>query len=372
MNSEALIFLPWLRLHDAVTLDRFLFLPVGGEKGFGDLPEHISKQASLTASSYTDRAGHNVPDFTLVLRDKGESPWNLTDDEFSRVRELSSLLFFCSWSLNDYYSQLGSYSNSSMFNVVGQRFTLDSPEGVALTLRRRDGEILSGGYNHGHVRFVAPPQYAINRESRIDNDLLTAVIAATSQGLRVADILYSVLGLIELANTDRDYISISSEIILMSSALETFFEIDRGAKAVALGDAFSSMLGSYSSLTAEDAIKKGRPVFIDPREGAQPNWSIFKAWVHEFYKLRNEHIHSKKSPTRTWGWHELEHAVMGAFTFPLLVKLALFDAKIYSLSREDQRRLSALGELLITPEWAGSEHPGSFNNTWRKILYSIR
>src|SRR5437773_2009520 len=140
MNSETIVFLPWLRLKEPIELFDLSFIPIGKEIGWGSLTPDLIKQAELIASSYTDHAGHSIPDFTIVLRTSGEKRWDLTPDEFSTAREAASLLFFCSWSLNDYYSQLGHYTNSSIFNVVGQRFSASDPSGIALTLRRRDGE----------------------------------------------------------------------------------------------------------------------------------------------------------------------------------------------------------------------------------------
>ncbi len=371
MTSETIVFLPWLHLKKAVSLYDLQFVPIGGEKGFSSLPDHLVSQAKLIATSYTDQAGHPIPDFTIVLRLSGSEQWNLSSEDFSKAREAASVLFFCSWALNDYYTQLGSYTNSSIFNVVGQHFSAQDPRGIALTLRRRDGETLSGGYNHGDVRFVCPPQYAINFQTRVDENLLSSLLEARNRSIRLFDLLISVLGLLELANTDRDYMSLSSEVILMSSAFETFFEIERGAKALILADAFEECFKAFSKHTVQDAISNGRPIFLDTKEGAASTWSILKGWCHEFYKLRNEFIHSKKS-NRSWGWHELEHLVLSAFTFPLIVKLKLSDEGLYALSSEDELRCAAISDLLVTLGWGESEFPGSMQNTWRDLLYGRR
>lgn len=162
MNSETLVFLPWLRLKKPIEIYELIFCPIGKDIGFSNLPDYVVNQANLISSSYTDRAGHAIPDFTIVLRKDSDKPHDLTLEEFGVAREAASVLFFCSLSLNDYYCGIGDYSNSSMFSVVGQRFSLSDPSGVALTLRRRDGETLSGGFRHGQVRFVCPSHYAID------------------------------------------------------------------------------------------------------------------------------------------------------------------------------------------------------------------
>lgn len=368
MESETIVFLPWLRLKHSIEAFDLLFLPIGEKIGWSSLPSNLIQQAQLIASSYTDQAGHPIPDFTIALKRTGEKPWNLSSEEFSQARDAASILFFCSWSMNDYYSQLGHYANSSMFNVVGQRFAPTDPTGIALTIRRRDGETLCGGFQHGQVRLVSPPQYAINHHSHVDTNLLDALMKARNSGSKTYDLLFSVLGLLELANTDRDFMSLPSEVILMSSTFETFLEVNGNRKALVLSESFASLFSQYSSLTARDALNKGRNIFLDAKEGAENNWPILKVWSHEFYKLRNEFVHSKKTSNRTWGWHELEHLVMGAFTFPLMVKLKLHAENYYSLTYEDTKRCKALDTLLATPDWPASEHPGSIQNTWRDIL----
>lgn len=364
INSETIVFLPWLRLAQAIEISDLAFQPIGKQIGWGVLPPFMIEQAKLISSSYTDQAGHEIPDFTVVLKTAGEKPWALSSEEFGLAREAASILFFCAWSLNDYYSAIG---NSSLFNIVGQRFTQSDPQGICLTLRRRDGETLSGGYRHGQVRIIAPPQYAINHQTHIDLALLSSLMSARDAGSKTYDLLLSVLGLLELANTDRDYMTLDSEIILLSSAFETFLEINASKKALEVGNSFASFFEAYSTLTAQDAINKGRTIYLSP-SGADSSWSIFKTWAHEFYQLRNEFVHSKKTPHRTWGWHNLEHAVMGAFTFPLLLKLKLNQESLYELSDQDEKRCHALGNLLVTPDWGASEHRGSLQNTWRDIL----
>jgi hypothetical protein len=240
---------------------------------------------------------------------------------------------------------------------------------ITLTLRRRDGQVLCGGYNHGEVRFVCPSQYEIDRQVNVDKQLLTSLLSAREQSSSIFDLLISVMGLLELANTDNDNMTHPSEIILMGSALETFLEIEGNQKAFKLGQAFNDLFSSFSSRTAQDAIDNSRSVFIDPKaKGAQPNnWSILQTWAHEFYQLRNEHAHAKETPNRTWGWSDLEYLTFAAFSFPLMVKAKLAKDGLYSLTKIDEQKCFALGELLITTGWR-DDSPYDTNNTWTRII----
>jgi len=365
--SETLVFLPWLRLEKPIELCDLIFCPIGEKIGYADLPERVIDQAKLISSSYTDRAGHPIPDFTIVLRRQGNDSHNLTSTEFSQAREYASLLFFCAWSLNEYYCQLGDYCNSSFFNVVGQRFVANDPEGICLTLRRRDGETLCGGFRHGQVRFVCPSQYAINRRTSVDLNLLSSLLNAKTHGSKIYDRLVSILGLLELANTDNDYMSFSSEIILMGSAYETFLDVKgKGkSKAFELSELFASTFKPYDTKTTQDAINNGRSIYINPK-GAQPSWSVLQSWSHEIYQLRNDHVHSQSTPNRTWGWEELEHLIAAAFSFPLVVKVKLSEELFYTLTNRDKQLCYALPELLSIVGW--NQPPYEFNNNWKKAI----
>jgi len=367
MSSETLVFLPWLRLKKPIEIYELIFCPVGKDIGFSKLPDCVANQASLISSSYTDRAGHAIPDFTLVLRKDSEKPHDLSSEQLSIAREAASVLFFCSLSLNDYYCSNGDYCNSSMFSVVGQRFSLSDPSGVAITLRRRDGETLSGGLRHGQVRFVCPSHYAINHQVSIDEPLLAALLTARAQGSKTFDRLISVLGLIELANTDNDNMSQASEIILMGSAFETFLDVKdkKKPKALEVGKLFKETFQSFDTRTAQDAINSGRSVFIDSK-GAQPQWSVLQTWCHELYQLRNDCIHSQSTPNRTWGWYELEHLVAAAFAFPLMIKLKLSSEGFYSLTSDDKQRCYALPDLLSITGWNLPKY--EFNTNWRNTI----
>lgn len=367
MNHETFVFLPWLRLQEPIEIYDLIFCPIGKNIGFSNLPDYAINQANLIASSYTDRAGHTIPDFTVVLNKDAKKPHNLTAEEFSIAREAASVLFFCAWSLNEYYCGLGDYCNSSMFNVVGQRFSLSDPSGVALTLRRRDGETLSGGFKHGEVRFVCPSHYAINHQVKVDASLLAALLAARERGSKTFDRLNSVMGLLELANTDNDNMSHSSEIILMGSAFETFLDVKdkRKPKALEVGELFREILQQYNTRTAQDAINNGRTIYITSN-GAQPNWSLLQTWCHELYQLRNDCVHSQSTPNRTWGWYELEHLIIAAVSFPLMVKLKLSSESLYSLEHRDNQLCYALPELLCITGWNQPKY--EFNNNWRKTI----
>jgi hypothetical protein len=160
----------------------------------------------------------------------------------------------------------------------------------------------------------------------------------------------------------------TAEVILLASAYETFFGIEDKAKAENLGKEFEATFSKVTTLTVEEAINNGRAVPTGTKYLPAKDWSVRRAWAHEFYQMRNNYIHASKDETRTWGWAPLEHLIMGAFALPLALKIKLKDEGLYALTDEDKKRIRAVPKLLAATDWAKGEHPGAFKNRWKDIL----
>ena len=57
-------------------------------------------------------------------------------------------MFLAAFSMNEYFTQVRQYANSSLFTVYHQSFTLPV-DFIAVNSRRRDGNLMVGGYRHG-------------------------------------------------------------------------------------------------------------------------------------------------------------------------------------------------------------------------------
>ena len=136
-----------------------------------------------------------------------------------------------------------------------------------------------------------------------------------------------------------------------------------------LNQAIGDLIQSYTSVTVEEAIQSRTGIVIDKKyEAAQKAWPVSRKWAQEFYHLRNEYAHGGTVTWRTWGWYPLEHLVMAAFVFPLLVKVRLTLEGHYVLTEDDEGKLRAIDKLLTVRDWG--QRVGSHSNAtaWQETL----
>jgi hypothetical protein len=89
-------------------------------------------------------------------------------------------------------------------------------------------------------------------------------------------------------------------------------------------------------------------------------------WMLEFHRYRSTVAHGESLSGRTWGWTPLEHLVMAAFVFPLVVKLHLVQEGHYSLSPEDEAHCRAVDALLSQAHWATGS--SSMRSKWQSMI----
>ncbi len=367
MNTSFLIFMPWLQLDEAISFNHITLLPVGKTCGYSNLDNEVIRKIDFFCSSHKDIQGNCISDLTLIINKDLEVPWNIPEEQFFEIAGYAKIIFFCGISTNKYYNQISSYTNSSLFNIVGQRFSSANPESVALTIRRRDGESIVGGYNFNQIFREAPPHYQIGDKVKIDLILLTSLLKAKEDGAEVFNLLVSTLNFVALANTDSYNMTPESELILMSSAYETIFQIDSGQKALQLSIKFEELFMPFSKETVDDAITAGRNIDLSAEKGSIASWSLLKAWMYEFYKRRNYHIHSKKVHSN-WGWADFEYLLLSVYAYPLIIKLLLSKENFYSLTEDDTTACHALEKLMLAQNWHQVSDKG-FQNVWQQIIY---
>jgi hypothetical protein len=94
-------------------------------------------------------------------------------------------------------------------------------------------------------------------------------------------------------------------------------------------------------------------------------------WARELYRLRNKAIHEGTTEGYPWGWTVREHMVIGAFAFPLVVKLLLEGEGHYCLTEEDVARCRAVDRLLSIKGWHEDDED-AFDSRWTEVLKNIR
>ncbi len=368
-EQKLIAFLPWLKLSQDVTIGNVQFIPFR----LGDAQETDELRALATPfakilSSYVDIRNRAVERCTVVAMSCRQPTWNLRYEDFGEVQEASSLLYLAAMATNEYFQQVANYVNRTMFDLYWQRFT-EPVDYVTLTARRRDGQLMIGGYKHGEIKLTMPAQADLRDAAEVDNGLVEATNKALASNSVLLRRLKPALSFLSLANTDSDVTGPPAEVILMGSAFEQFLEAYGARK---LSQKFGDLLLGFGSVTVDEAQKARPGMVVDPKyHAAQKNWFVHRKWMEEFYHLRNFYVHGEDLSARTWGWIPLEHLVMAAFAFPLAVKLLLSESGYHALSRGDKVRCGALDLLLGSTQWVQSA--GSNATMWQeKLLESSR
>jgi hypothetical protein len=170
--------------------------------------------------------------------------------------------------------------------------------------------------------------------------------------------------LVWAANTDSEVVSVDVEVILMAGALDALYNLARQDKANEVAEQVGRHLSAYRSVRAEPHLARLRNTQLRQREKA---WFLHQKWAHELYTWRNMVAHGKPTAKRQWAWNPYEHVAMGAFVFPLLVKLWLFERGVYRPTPDDEARCYAVDKLLRATRWFRDLLPHG-RNLWDEIL----
>ena len=373
-SGHFVIVLPFLRMRTVHTVAGVEFLPL--RDGDGNVPAALETAVApleRILSGYADRQG--TPFTNCVVATIPGKGWDLSRDDSPAVMWGASLLFLASWACNDYFPRFsGSYVNSTMFRIIGQAYSGDMPVYIAIPARRRDGETLDGGYEHGEFTFNVPVQCSILEPAVFDEDLLAGLSAAVAADSEVAGLLRTTLPFVEVANTDDDFMTEHAEAILMGSAYEQLLRGDAGKYK--LGKRLTELFAPFGAVTVADAQKVRPGITIDDRNAdraaAQPEWWVHQKWIEELYDMRSKVAHKGSSGGRSWGWTLFEHLVMAAYVFPLAVKLLLEREGHYALTDTDRVGCRVVDQLLASARWVEEEAGRGAKESWTGIRSKAR
>lgn len=367
------LFLPFVRLRSTHGVAGVEFVPLHDSDGHVPAALGQAESALITIlSGYIDHQGNRF-DNCVVATIPGRG-WDLTKEDFPTVTWAASLLFLAAWAANEYHPSLGDgdYVNSSNFRPVGQGFRGAFPETVSVSARRRDGRRLDGGYEHGEFKFSLPLQCSVSEPVKVDHEFLLGLGAASSAASAVIRRLRTVLPLVELANSDDEWMTEQAEAVLMGSAFEQLLEGD--GHAYDLGCRFRDVFGGFGSVrvAAAKVVRPGIEIDLtDPaRAQAQPGWWVHQKWMEELYDVRSQVVHQGDLAGRTWGWAIREHLVMAAHVFPLVVKLLLRQEGHYAWTDADEADCLAVDKLLAETQWV-PRLPGA-RQSWAGITSQER
>jgi hypothetical protein len=361
-------FLPWLALSKPVTIAGVRFIPFAAA-AYEPPPAELADAAPflrVILSGYVDVRSWPIARCTVACFPEANPCWNIPDGREDAISEAVNLLAFVGLAGNGYFSSGNAYTNSTAFEVYFQRLASDSTT-IAVETRQRDGRLLSGGFAHGEWKFPVPVQCAYLRPPAIDLDLVAALDRAAAGGSVVLRRVLAALSFVLLANTDASAVLPRAEVVLMASAFEQL--LDAGG-AFPVSKALAKFLNPFGSVRVRDAMKVRQGITLPPEHApVQEGWFVAQKWLHEFHNLRSACVHGDDIRAGTWGWSVLEHLVMAALVFPLVVRLLLAAEGHYTLTETDLDHCRAIDRLLAAPDWT-STTPKSGATVWQDILLS--
>lgn len=358
VRDGVIAFLPWLNLGSDIRFRGFTFAQVfPTPKRMHEVLRPIEAQFLQLLDVFRDSKGNALRSGTFVFLPS--AMWELSGSEMEEIGRLLGPLLLACYSQNVYYSFAGSYVNSAAFAL----FSCVPTTPISFELRRRDGVRPHFGSPSGAFHFYMPSQCTGLGTAECDVDLIRSFELGLAQNAVVLDKIESALPFFEFANRDDSLMSMKSELVMMVAAYEYLLE----PNALELSKSLAEHLKRFGSgKTVSDARLEGREVFQDPKHDTKLAVApIHQGWIYELHKMRSAMVHPTTTTAR-WGWSAFEHLLMGAFAFPLIVKVLLEENRLYVLSADDVGRLKAIDELLIAREWSPTQQDGGWNGIVRR------
>lgn len=346
-------FLPWLRLQESIETNGVVFWPFPLEAKKFAPGKQFKDQLQLVFRSYKNQTAKPIDKLT-VASFRNHPFKHLTSEEAELITELVRLLAFSVIAENQYYRQGGAYFNSTHFQHMHQRFQLGSKY-VAPHTRRRDGSILHGGYKHGELKFSIPLQAWGRHDARPNTTLLHSLVALSNQTTNDAAAIRQAIDWFLLANSDAEYVSEQTEVILMGSAFEALFQVQD------IQEKKAALMNRLPKLFVGCLSKKTKKAGLDGSKGMR-SWKIL--WMDEFYWLRSKIVHGGKINSARMIWSLKEHLTIAAIILQISVQLILAEKGCYSLSSDDEACADGIDHFLANGKLSESKLLKTRRNVW--------
>ena len=338
-----LAILPWLHLSSEVRLGGVRFVSVDTAhpgQAIAEL-ESISKDCAQVLRSWRLSHQCGINRCTLLIPNDWNPcvpPDNAAQAELGRM---TNLLMLCAFAANRYGYHNSWNANASMFQLYTATFT--SPPGyVGLTTRLRDGTSSTAGVRYGDPLFYVPAECNPPQPMSVDKRLAES-IGSLEDSVPLAERLRFALPFFGWANTLAATSSWEMEIIALVAAFEKL--LHQGSDSGVVNE-IDRLLQGYETVPLRNARGTRPSITVKP---AAQNDPVHKSWVRDLYRARHRSAHPR--PNERPEWEPYEHLAMGAFLFPLLVKLLLAQDDLYGLTWPDKAACDAVNMLLAKTDW---------------------
>ena len=313
-------------------------------------------------SSYKDIEGRPVSGFAIMRYGGMEVLADITDEQFQIMNDCLQLVCFAGLAKRAYFNSLGPYCNSDCFTPYGQRYS--GSQFTAVSSRRRDGQA-SDMRSLSKVTFSMPVHVNNAGPIVLDEELLSALskfrdVATLQQWVR----WQNALACYNQANTDNEAVRHRVEWVLLCSAFEHILEARSDAKDVA--KQFAKVFVAREPIQIQNA-KRRSSSWTNPEE------HLRYEWMREFYRIRGDFAHGKLISQQPAVWNVLEHLVLGAVAFPLMVRCLLQGADHYSLTEYDIAQINCF-ERLADEQFLEdpADQRNSMDSVWSRLLSEER
>jgi len=329
-----LTFFPWLKIKEDIKIGDIKLhkFKLSEENTNKDRFQYICEKV---VKHYYIHTNHIIDECTLLFINKKDDFEDFDEEEIDFLFSFSEILAFSGLSKREYFGLGFQYWNRDNFTLVIQGFD-EKSDGVTTVTKRRDGS--TKAYWSGDVFKVKMPFHVNNIVVTIDTSLVESLLdfqeSFGANGIFLTDALF----FFNRANTDDNFISEYQEIVMMVSAFQRLLGCKTG-KVDELIDRFMSIFNPKQDFNINQSKR------IKNSKYNNNSVTLREAWLRDFYQLRNDYAHGKRISGRPRIWIPQEHLLLGAYSFPLLVKILLGD-KYYHLSEDDADDIELFEKLV--------------------------
>jgi len=360
------VLLPWLKLGCDLQMGKYFFLRWPREDSkFGEFAQSLNSICGMY--KYID-GGVESPQ--TIITDNSHPRFERVEvQERQAFQEVVTILTTSLIGENEFFSNFGNYVNSSLTELHFQNFSLGE-DLVAFTSYKRDGYTTDMGYEFSEITVSVPPGCRTRTECKgIDQAWLDALGKTLEKNTSLDRLIIEASNLFCQANTDSPNVLQTTEVVMLANAFDRLFPSANGRYK--LSEAISKELDKWVTISMKDSKRMAErqivPSQIDSK--CTGEWDIIRSWILELYVLRNSYVHGEDITQHKWGWTPNEHLLMGAYVFPLLLKVLISKEKRYELTEEDVYKLLAIDGLLDLNEFYDKKNHKSL---WREKLNEVR
>jgi hypothetical protein len=351
-------FMPWCRIDKAISVGEIEVFPFHVDSAIEGVDTSATAYVKAILATYRNIEGSPIDHCALIRYADKHVIADLAPAEIEALHDLIEVLCFSSLADRELFNQMGPYSNAACFTFYGQRFG-GEPGFTAITSRRRDGRTLSGRWLR-ETQITIPVHVADMDRVKADERLLSAILAYRQRANPTEwSGWQNAVSCFNQANTDDDAVRYQSEWTLLAGAFERILDAKPNAEDVA--DKFACAVVPRTTLTVGSAKRK-------PVKSKDLGLPVRHEWMREFYRIRGDFAHGRLDSSQPATWAPLEHLVLASIGFPLLVRVCLARAGLYSFTDDDLTVLDSFealadADFLVAPD----DQRHSMDSVWQRL-----